>query len=560
MHPRSTLLVLVAAALPAALALLVVGIAASRELDAATLDMLERVARAGAGLLAETGGLDDPVLRRRLVDRLADGYGVRVTLLDPEGRAVVDSDADPATVGPRPAPVSASARTPSGWTLRVTLRTDEEEPISGRLDGPLTLGLLFAALTALGMALLSRRVLGRPLTQLVTRIEALAQRQRPRHRVHSAVAELRALSDAVDTLAEEVRRGVTRAREERDRIDAVLASMTEGVVVVDTDARVRLVNQAFRRITGAPAEVEGRPLLEVVRSERLDRAARETLEGATGTVTELTLQKRPPRTVVATVAPLVGAEGEMHGAVLVLRDVTERRRVLAMREDFVANVSHELKTPIAAVRGYAETLLDGALDDEETAREFVQTICDHAQRMQALVEDLLDLAALDAGAVEPKPSEVSVQEAVQMAFDQVQAAAKRRGVPLLRTLPRDLPPLYVDPAWIVQVLSNLLDNAIKYSEPGAPVRVEAEADHETVELRVVDQGPGVPEAARERIFERFYRVDPGRSRAMGGTGLGLSIVRHLVEQSGGSVHLVCPPEGGSIFSVRLPRAKPPIAA
>ena len=472
---------------------------------------------------------------------------------------MADSDADPTTVGQTPAPFSASARTEGGWTVRATLRAAEDPPLSHRLGGPLTAALLVSLLAAFLVAAAVGRLVASPLEGLLARVMAVARGERPRRLVRSRIQEILELTRAVDAVAEEVRRGVTHAEEVRERIDAVLRSMTEGVVVVDTEARVRLVNEALRRLAGVAGEVEGRPLIEVVRSAALDQATRETLEGKEPTVSEITLPRRPPRTVVATTAPLLDAEGGVHGAVLVLRDVTERRRVQAMREDFVANVSHELKTPIAAIRGFAETLLDGALSDPEAALDFVRTICDHAQRMQALVDDLLDLAALDAGANEPEPERLSVREAVDMALEQVRAAAERRDIHLVRHLPEGVPDLFADPAWVLQILTNLLDNAIKYSPSGETVRVEAKGVPEGVELRVVDHGPGIPEEARERIFERFYRVDPGRSREMGGTGLGLSIVRHLVERSGGSIQVHCPPEGGSVFAVTLPAAEVPIA-
>ncbi len=432
------------------------------------------------------------------------------------------------------------------------------------LEPPAARGLLVGLGIGLAVAGLAAAVTGavvaRRLRRMTAAIEGLRDEapRSPTRDLHPD--EIGEMSLAVDDLAGRLERRIHRVQAERDRLDAVLESMTEGVAAVDPEGRVALVNAAFLGIVGFAGDPSpvGRTLLSVVRSDALDLAARRALAGEPVLFSESTLTTRPPRTVVITAAPVRAANRAVTSAVVVLRDVTERRRLQAVRQDFVANVSHELKTPIAAIRGYAETLLDGALaDDPEAATDFVRTILEHAHRMTDLVADLLDLAALDAGAYQLQAAEIRVDEILDRARAGVAEKARRRGVRVEVSAAEDLPPVRCDARALGQVLVNLLDNAVKYGPAGGTVRVRAGTEPGRLVITVADAGPGIPVNLRDRIFERFYRVDPGRARAMGGTGLGLSIVRNLVRLMNGRVELTCPAEGGSVFTVSLPiRGRP----
>jgi two-component system phosphate regulon sensor histidine kinase PhoR len=256
----------------------------------------------------------------------------------------------------------------------------------------------------------------------------------------------------------------------------------------------------------------------------------------------------PPRYLMATTTPL-RATG---GTVIVLHDVTGIRQMESMRRDLVANVSHELRTPVSIIRANAETLLDGALDEAESARSFVQAILRHSERLSSLLSDLLDLARIEGGAYPLCLENVPLKTAVQRALDTLQRSAKARGLSLNMAVDPHFA-AYADSQALDQVLVNLLDNAIKYSYEGGAIDVSAVVDADQIRITVSDDGPGIQERHRARIFERFYRVDTGRSRALGGTGLGLSIVKHLVVMMHGTVGVEPVQPHGSSFWVSLPR-------
>jgi two-component system phosphate regulon sensor histidine kinase PhoR len=246
--------------------------------------------------------------------------------------------------------------------------------------------------------------------------------------------------------------------------------------------------------------------------------------------------------------------GTEHGALLaVFHDVTDLRRLETIRTDFVANVSHELRTPVTAIGTAAETLLGGALGDAETAREFVEVIDRHSARLKHLVDDLLDLAKIEAKGFRLTIGDVDLAPVVEQAVRLLEPTARRRKVRVEALVPGDLPRVRVDPRGLEQVVSNLLDNAIKYGGEGARVRVTAKVDDGgAVEIAVSDDGPGIAPAHLTRVFERFYRVDAGRSRELGGTGLGLSIVKHMTELMHGTVGVESEPGHGATFRVRVP--------
>jgi two-component system phosphate regulon sensor histidine kinase PhoR len=238
----------------------------------------------------------------------------------------------------------------------------------------------------------------------------------------------------------------------------------------------------------------------------------------------------------------------------VFHDVTELKRLEQARREFVANVSHELRTPLTAIKGYAETLLHGGLADEASAAEFVRVIDRHAERLRLLIEDLLDLAAVEQGRARLDLLPISAAEAAAQAVGVVRPASEARGQTLEVDVPADLPAIRADRDRLAQVLINLLDNAIKFTPEGGRIRIEARADGDRLEIAVRDSGPGIPQEDLGRIFERFYRVERSRDRREGGTGLGLAIAKHLVQAMDGSIEATSAPGAGSTFRVTLPLA------
>ncbi len=360
--------------------------------------------------------------------------------------------------------------------------------------------------------------------------------------------ELGELSRALDTLAGNLSEANAQLRGERDLLRGVLDEMQEGVLLLDRRGDITRVNPALRSMLLLEREVVGRPLLDRVRSaelkELIDAGRTETASG------EIAVGGIRPRRLFVRVSKLPGDEGLL---LAVFHDVTDVRRLETLRRDFVANVSHELRTPVTAIRSAAETL-DGALEaDPASAKRFLDIIERNAERLHRLIEDLLDLSRIESRELDLAREAIDLAAAVKHTLSLVRERAERQKVDLRAEV--QAKELFGDRRALEQVLTNLVDNAVKYC-PGATVTVRAALDADdprSVHVRVEDTGPGIEGRHLARLFERFYRVDPGRSRELGGTGLGLSIVKHLVEAMGGSVTVTSRVGEGTSFDVVLPR-------
>jgi two-component system phosphate regulon sensor histidine kinase PhoR len=353
--------------------------------------------------------------------------------------------------------------------------------------------------------------------------------------------------DDLGLLARSLQRTAPRIRElveslklEGARREAILAGMLEGVLAVDKDLRVTFCNYSFARTVDARLPVvPGLPLLELVRDPGLREIMTTVIGSGERVERRLTL-------------PGAGARS-FEGALAILHDVTQLERLERVRRDFVANVSHELRTPLAAIRGYAETLLDGALEDLENNRRFVEIILAQATRLSNIASDLLSLSELESTAIIAPPQPVSIRAAIESALRTVESAARVQGVRLVCEKLDDLRVVGYE-LRLEQVFVNLLDNAVKFNRPNGEVQVEMRRDNGRVRILIGDTGIGIPSEDLPRIFERFYRADKARSRAMGGTGLGLSIVKHAVEQMGGTIQVHSRLGEGSEFTIELPTA------
>ncbi|HEY3445434.1 MAG TPA: ATP-binding protein [Myxococcales bacterium] len=361
--------------------------------------------------------------------------------------------------------------------------------------------------------------------------------------------EVAALGQALDTLGRSLSASLDALRGERDLRDRILMGMREGVLLLDGGGRVLLVNPALRELLGLRAGVEGQPLLEAVRhaalKELLDRVSREGGE-ASDELEVLGARERRLRVHVSRL------EGD--GLLAVFFDVTDLRRLEVVRRDFVANASHELRTPIAAVRSASETLDGPAREDPRAVARFLDIIQRNSERLQRLVDDLLDLSSIESREVKLALGPVALAPAAERVASLFQERAQRRSLRLAVEVPAGLPPALADPRALEQVLTNLVDNAVKYATGGGAISIRAGRAGEFLELSVEDGGPGIEARHLPRLFERFYRVDPSRSRELGGTGLGLSIVKHLVEAMHGTVRVDSVLGRGSRFVVTLPVA------
>jgi two-component system phosphate regulon sensor histidine kinase PhoR len=365
--------------------------------------------------------------------------------------------------------------------------------------------------------------------------------------------ELADLAEALGGTVAQLGQTIHTLTDERNRSAAILGSMVEGVAVVAGNERILYCNHAFEQILALPeGSSGGRKLVEALRQAELVSAVRQVLSGGVEVTGEVEVGTVRPRSFSVTAAPVQAAGAS--SAVLVLHDITELRRLERVRRDFIANVSHEFKTPLTAIQGFAETLLGGALDDQTNRARFTEIIREHARRLARLTDDLLKLSRIEAGRLELESRPVDVARLVSGCIETARFKAEAKGIRVTVELQERLPPVRGDAVQLGEVLQNLLDNALQYTPPGGRIDVRAYSNGHEIIFTVSDTGIGIPESDLERIFERFYRVDAARSREAGGTGLGLSISRHIVEAHGGRIWVESAVGQGSRFHFSIDSA------
>jgi len=536
-----------------------------------------------------------------IVRELSQRAHARVTLVDGSGRVLADSavrDNDLAAIeNHRSRPEIAQAiATGAGTDLRPSHTTGERtlyravrltEAADGsagvflRLGLPMTaleqelstlkrnLTLAFgsAFLIAVALSIWLARSLTKPLSNMATAARQLAAGNLSVHVETSARDEVGLLADTLNRMTEQLRTKIEELSEDRAQLLAMLTSMVEGVMVLDPKGRILQVNPAWERMFGVRrAEARGRQSSDVFGHPKLNELVSAVLLARAGQEAEIVLTNGRCVNVEASVAG--GEQDNEACAVLVFHDITELRRLEHIRKDFVANVSHELRTPLTSIKGYVEALLDGGKDDPETSVRFLDIILKQSDRLNLILEDLLQLSKIESGQVQFKQEPLHIGSVVDRTIAMIKPLADKKQHQLRAKIDADLPLISGDQERLVQVLANLLDNAIKYTPEGGHITVSARripggADRPSdgprngVELVVTDTGIGIPEKDRPRVFERFYRVDKARSRELGGTGLGLAIVKHIVEGHGGQIRVEGHVPNGSRFVVRLPAEPEP---
>jgi len=546
---------------------------------------LEARARLAAGMVA--GHLTTNDLRA--VDARCKSYGqnasTRLTVILLSGQVIGDTDHDPATMenhknrpevrralaGQVGMDVRDSATLREGM-MYVAVPVIEGGQVRGAVRAaiPMTaygraLGMQYAhlaleiaviaLLSALVSLAISRRI-SRPLEEARQAAMRFAQGDLQRRLPVDGSDEIAGLAEAMNGMAAELDERIRTVLRQRAEQQAVLDSMTEGVLAVDNDERLLKLNRATAQLLGIdPEAAQGRSIQEIIRNTELQRFIARVLASDGPLEAEIPFrQAGEQRDMQAHGTLLHDEEDRRIGALVVLNDVTRLRRLETVRRDFVANVSHELKTPITSIKGFVETLLDGSLRNPEEAERFLAIIARHADRMDAILEDLLSLSRLEGQGGEAAPLEPGPMQAViESALQTCEAQAAEKGIQVELTGNRDAV-ARINPALLEQAMVNLLDNAVKYSPSGSRVSVSvAQTEAETL-IHVSDQGCGIAREHLPRIFERFYRVDTGRSRKLGGTGLGLAIVKHIAQVHQGSVSVESTLGAGSTFTIHLPNA------
>lgn len=437
--------------------------------------------------------------------------------------------------------------------IRLAMSLEEVEKSIRQLTGLLFAGLLVLFLIA---ALISYRLalsLTRPLEQ-ITKVAKRIKNMDYRARVKVAKQdEIGELGNAINAMADSLQVQMTRIQQNENQLESVLDNMINGIVMIDRNGIIVLMNRRAEEVLGFSArELVGRHFAEAKQQYELSQMIQEGLKSKEHLREEITFYFPEERLLELNLVPIHPEGNDFSGVLLVLQDVSAIRRLERMRSEFVANVSHELKTPITAVKGFAETLLGGAVNDEETARSFLQIIYDESDRLNRLIGDILELSKIESRRVPLVFSPVEVDTFAEKSVKLMESEASRKNIELSMTIE---PGLYVeaDEDRLRQIIMNLLSNGINYTPEGGRVSLKIEGlGDDYIRVQIADSGIGIPKKDLPRIFERFYRVDKARSRSSGGTGLGLSIVKHLVELHKGTISVTSSVGVGTTFTIELP--------
>ncbi len=517
-----------------------------------------------------------------LAASLGRAGSARVTIIDREGKVVGDSEVKPqglaglenhlerpevrdafahgsgnalrysATLRTDMLYVATSFRSPAGpAVVRLALPLSAVSKAKEELRAMLGAGILTLLILSVLFSYILSRLITRPLRLIADNAMEIGrgnfQRRLP---VHGA-DELSQVSTVMNDMSARIDSQMVKLEREKGRLDAILRCMGDGLMVTDGGGAITLVNPAFCEMFGVAATLVGRQLIEITRHPDLNDCYRRVIGEHAEYRREIVIPGVRDRVLITHWVPLLD-DRKLRGVVAVFHDISDLKRLEKIRKDFVANVSHELKTPVTVIKGYAEALLDGLVtSDPERAVAFVEIIRNHVERQAELIGNLLTLSELESKEFSLELHPLELAGSARRAVTILEPKAGERGVTVRLSGLDGLPPVLIDPGRLEQVFVNLLDNAIKYSPAGGEVHLSAEAVGEVVTVFVRDSGPGIPPQSLGRVFERFYRVDEGRSREEGGNGLGLAIVKHIVQLHGGMVRVESTPGQGSIFSFTL---------
>jgi len=438
--------------------------------------------------------------------------------------------------------------------IRLAVPLASLESIKERLQRLLLVSLLGAFILACVLGYIAAAYFAKPLNEITRAAHKISEGQYDeRIYVHSKDT-VGQLAQSINHMADQVRMRIDEVAKERSRLEAVFLSMIEGVLVLDSKGNIVLMNKSLRELFNIAEDIAGKNPLEVIRNIKVQEVINETMHLHEGVYSsEISVFFPEEKTFLIHATPVMRSQ-ERQGVVLIFLEITELRRLETIRQEFVANVSHELRTPLSSIKGYAETLLDGALKDKQNARDFINIIHSDADRLARLIDDILDLSKIETGKLQLNYQPTSLQLLVQSVLIQLQQSIEERTLRVHSQVSPSLPKVLCDPDKIIQVLFNLIDNAIKYTPKDGVITIVAQEKGDKIQVDVVDTGVGIAEEHLPRLFERFYRVDKARSRELGGTGLGLSIVKHIIHSHQGEVFVKSIPSQGSTFSFTLPKA------
>ncbi|ECX6989233.1 HAMP domain-containing histidine kinase [Listeria monocytogenes] len=570
--------------------MVIVGIFSGELMKSTYLNMKENQLEDDAKILLQTTNMEnldldkDAATIQKSLDPLGEDIDARITVIDSKGDVVADTKKDPEKLDNhmnRPevtdilkkgesvgisiresdslgysmlyvaVPVKHQSKTDG--VLRISISLESVDAAVAKLWGNLALIFGIALVIIAAISVFIARKITRPVREIIEVSTDLANHKYD-SRIHGKISgELQDLSISVNTLAESLETQMFEIKQNEQRLNAIVQNLVSGVMLINVDKQVIMTNRTMYQILGE-TEITGKPFYEVIKSFALSQLIEATFETKTIQQKEIILYFPREMILDASVSPILGENGEITGIILLLHDITQIRHLENVRSEFVTNVSHELKTPVTALKGFAETLLDGAMYDEMLLKKFLTIIKEESDRLHRLIMDILALSRIEQNPVPENVELVEVDEVIEQSARTIFEMATEKNIQVIipeKTIPSVT--IETDRDKLQQILINLLSNAINYTPVDGKVEVKLIEQEAEAIIEVTDNGIGIPAKDIDRVFERFYRVDKARSRHSGGTGLGLSIVKHLVENCGGRIEVESQEEVGSTFRVTLPK-------
>lgn len=570
--------------------MVIVGVFSGELMKSTYLNMKENQLEDDAKILLQTTNMEnldldkDAATIQKSLDPLGEDIDARITVIDSKGDVVADTKKDPEKLDNhmnRPevtdilkkgesvgisiresdslgysmlyvaVPVKHQGKTDG--VLRISISLESVDAAVAKLWGNLALIFGIALVIIAAISVFIARKITRPVREIIEVSTDLANHKYD-SRIHGKISgELQDLSISVNTLAESLETQMFEIKQNEQRLNAIVQNLVSGVMLINVDKQVIMTNRTMYQILGE-TEITGKPFYEVIKSFALSQLIEATFETKTIQQKEIILYFPREMILDASVSPILGENGEITGIILLLHDITQIRHLENVRSEFVTNVSHELKTPVTALKGFAETLLDGAMYDEVLLKKFLTIIKEESDRLHRLIMDILALSRIEQNPVAENVELVDVDEVIEQSARTIFEMATEKNIRV--TIPEKTSAsvmIETDRDKLQQIVINLLSNAINYTPVDGKVEVKLIEQEAEVIIEVTDNGIGIPAKDIDRVFERFYRVDKARSRHSGGTGLGLSIVKHLVENCGGRIEVESQEEVGSSFRVTLPK-------
>jgi len=563
----------------AVLAIGIVGFLAGSQIRAKLEKQIENELMAHAGLV-DLYPLKEILSRVEEIARIARA---RVTVIDHEGKVIAETDKEAAILGShleRPEIQEARVRGKGSATrysrtlkeemIYVALPIQKGSEIVGYIRLARTLGevkktieeftaillqsFLIILVSSVFVAFLFSRRLTTPIRDMEHFTERLRRGETPGTLMIRSSDEIGLLAENINYMVDELQRRIAALQEEKAKVEAAFSSALDGILILDHQGRIETVNRGMWAMIGERyRDIVGKTPLEAFRSLGLQKALDQYRSGGMPVSQEIELGEGKPVMLDVSITPVRGVDAAEGKTMLVFHDVTRLKKLERMRVDFVANVTHEIKTPLTAILGFVETLQEGAIEDRETAKKFLSTIARHAERLNRLVEDLLTISNIELGEMRFCFESVALSGVAQSVLHMIHLKAREKKIELTSEIPEEIPLLRADRDRLSQILINILDNAVKFTPEGGTVTLSAaQAAENEVVVKIADTGIGVPRDELSRLGERFYRVDKTRSRELGGTGLGLSIVKHLMAAHKGRIEIESLLGRGTTVSLYFP--------